>query len=74
MNIYQIGYQVNDVYTSFLKLGSPQNLTREQVRDLGEKNNGKPVETSQISIKSKQSFSQEINVRENDVFMIVLEK
>jgi len=74
MNIYQVGYQVNDIYADFLKLGSPQHLKREQVKALAEKNNGKPVETSQIKIHSKQPFTKEINLRENDVFLMTLER
>jgi xylan 1,4-beta-xylosidase len=74
MNVYQVGYQVNDVYTSYLKMGSPQHLKREQVRELAEKNNGKPVESLQVKIKGKQPFTKEVTLRENDVFMITLEK
>lgn len=74
MNVYQVGYQVNDVYTTYLKMGSPQHLKREQVRELAENNNGKPVESLQVTIKGKQPFTKEVNLRENDVFMIALEK
>lgn len=74
MNVYQIGYQVNDVYADYLKLNSPQHLSREQVRELSEKNNGKPIESSFIKINSKHGFTKEINVRENDVFMVTLER
>lgn len=74
MNVYQVGFQVNDVYTSYLKMGSPANLKREQIKELTEKTNGQAVETSQIRIKSKQPFIKNINLRENDVFMIIVEK
>ncbi|MEP6903669.1 MAG: glycoside hydrolase [Actinomycetota bacterium] len=74
MNIYQIGYQVNDVYTSYLKMGSPRDLNREQVKELNDKNNGQTIETLQIRIDKKLFFTKELNVRENDVFMIILEK
>lgn len=74
MNVYQIGYQVNDVYTSYLKMGSPRDLKREHVKELNDKNNGQAIETSQIRIYNKQPFTKELNARENDVFMITLEK
>lgn len=74
MNIYQVGYQVNDVYADFLKLGSPKHLTREQVRQLAEKNNGKPIETNTVKIDGKKPFSKTLKLRENDVFLITLEK
>ena len=74
LKLYQVGYQVNDVYADFLKLGSPKHLTREQVRQLAEKNDGRPVETATVKIDSKGVFAKEINLRENDVFLITLEK
>lgn len=33
-------------------------------------NNGKPVATQQIDIKSNTSFRKEIEIRENDVIML----
>lgn len=74
LNVYQVGYQVNDVYTDFLKLGSPQHLKREQVKQLFEKNNGTPIETTVVKIEGNKPFSRTLKLRENDVFMITLEK
>ena len=74
LKVYKIGYQVNDVYTSYLKMGSPRDLKREQVKELNDKNNGQTIETSPIRVDQKQLFTKELNVRENDVFMILLEK
>ena len=74
MKVYQVGYGVNDVYADYLKIGSPKNLKREQVKALSEKNDGKPVEISTIQVESNQAFSKEFSLRENDVFLITLEK
>lgn len=74
MNIYRIGYGINDVYTEYLKLGSPSNLSREQVKTLAEKTSGAPFETSSVKIKTKQVFKRDLQIRENDVFLITLEK
>jgi xylan 1,4-beta-xylosidase len=74
MNIYRIGYQVNDVYADYLKLGSPQALTREQTRSLAEKNDGHPVESTRVTVGAGQTFTRDIRLRENDVYLITLEK
>ena len=74
LKVYQIGYGVNDVYTDYLKIGAPNNLKREESAKLAERNNGQPIEDSTIQIKQNKEFTKEINVRENDVFMITLEK
>jgi xylan 1,4-beta-xylosidase len=74
MNVYQIGYQVNDVYTNYLKIGAPQNLKREQVKELNDKNNGQSQENLRMSIKPKQPFVKTIQLRENDVFLVTLNR
>jgi xylan 1,4-beta-xylosidase len=73
LNLYQIGYRVNDVYTDFLKMGSPKHLKREQVRELAEKNSGKPLETIEVKIVGNKPFTKTVKLRENDVFLLVLE-
>lgn len=74
LKVYQIGYGVNDVYTDYLKIGAPNNLKREEVVKLADRNNGQPIEISTIQVKRNKEFTKEINVRENDVFLITLEK
>jgi len=74
MEIYKCGYRVNDAYTNYLDMGKPGQLNRQQVEKLKSQNNGKPVTTQQIEIKSKSAFSKEIDIRENDVIMVNLVK
>jgi xylan 1,4-beta-xylosidase len=73
LNLYQIGYRVNDVYTDFLKMGSPKHLKREQVRELAKKNSGKSLETTEVKIVGNKPFTKTVRLRENDVFLLVLE-
>ncbi len=74
LNVYRIGYGINDVYTDYLKIGAPNNLKREEVKKLADKNNGQAVETSTVQIKQNKEFTKEIKLRENDVFLITLER
>jgi len=74
MELYKIGYRVNDVYTSYLDMGKPNQLNKQQVEQLKNKNNGSPVATQQIVIKPGGSFSKEFDIRENDVIMVSLVK
>ena len=74
MEIYKCGYRVNDAYTSYMDMGKPNQLNRQQVEKIKNQNNGKPVTTQQIEIKSNASFSKEIEIRENDVIMVNLVK
>jgi xylan 1,4-beta-xylosidase len=72
MEIYKVGYRANDAYTSYLDMGKPAQLNKQQVEKLKSKNNGSPFVRETISVKS--NFSKELEVRENDVLFINLIK
>ena len=70
MRIYRVGYGVNDVYTDYLRMGSPMTLTREQAGQLAAHNDGRPVKNSRVKITN--GFSQDFALRENDVYLVTL--
>ena len=72
--LFRVGYGANDVYGEFLKLGSPENLSREQLRQLSEKTDGRAVISDQFRIGKKGSFEYEVKMHENDVVLMMLEK
>ena len=74
MKIYKIGYKVNDPYTTYLSLGKPNQLTRQQVNFIKETNDGSPVSYDVIQVNSSGSFIKEFAMRENDVFLLDLVK
>ncbi|HYJ46112.1 MAG TPA: hypothetical protein VEV81_05810 [Pyrinomonadaceae bacterium] len=74
LNIYSVGYQVNDVYADYLKMGSPQTLSPAQVRELAEKTDGRPRQTASVRIGARQTFTRDISLRENDVYLMTLER
>jgi xylan 1,4-beta-xylosidase len=74
LKIYKVGYRVNDAYTSYLDMGKPLQLNRQQVNKLKSQNNGAPVITEKIEIRSNGIFSKELALRENDVFLVNLVK
>jgi xylan 1,4-beta-xylosidase len=72
LKVYQVGYRVNDVYDDYLSLGSPATLTREQVRQLAEKNDGRALSTTRIKVVAGQPLARDFAMRENDVYLITL--
>jgi xylan 1,4-beta-xylosidase len=74
MKIYKVGYRQNDAYTSYLDMGKPLQLNRQQVNKIKSQNNGAPVVTEKIEIKPGSNFSKELTIRENDVFLVNLVK
>ncbi|MBN2281368.1 MAG: glycoside hydrolase [Candidatus Marinimicrobia bacterium] len=74
LEVYQVGYRVNDPYTDYYDMGRPNQLTRAQVKKLKTVSNGEPVLTEKITIKTGKSFLKELDLRENDVFLLMLKK
>ncbi|MDP4270646.1 MAG: glycoside hydrolase [Bacteroidota bacterium] len=74
LEIFKVGYRSNDAYTTYLDMGRPKQLSRQQVEEIKKNNNGDAVEAETIHIKAGTPFSKEINMRENDVFLLNLTK
>ena len=74
LNVHRVGFGMNDVYDDYLKLGSPANLTRAQVRELYEKNDGRPVMSKQVNLNTDKPFLFDVSLSENDVVLLTLEK
>ncbi len=74
LEVYKVGYKVNDAYTDYLAMGKPSQLTKQQVKVLKEKNNGDPIATEIITIGSSGSYSKDFNINENDVMLLNLVK
>jgi xylan 1,4-beta-xylosidase len=72
MQIYQIGYRVNDAYDTYLDLGSPAQLTRAQVAEIKAKNSGAPLAIRTVKIGADGKFKQQFDLRENDVVLVML--
>jgi len=74
LEIYKVGYRVNDAYTQYVDMGKPKQLNKQQVADLKSHNNGSPVVAETIEVKENTAFSKELDIRENDVFLLNLVK
>jgi len=74
IKVNQVGYRVNDPYTTYYDMGRPNQLNKDQVRKIKEDNNGRPISSEYIKIKKGKSYSTELGIRENDVFLITIEK
>ena len=72
LEIYKVGYRVNDAYTSYLDMGKPSQLNRIQVEQLKKENNGSAVSVETITISQGAGFIKSIELRENDVVFLNL--
>jgi xylan 1,4-beta-xylosidase len=74
LEIYKVGYRVNDAHTSYIDMGRPTQLNKQQVEELKKQNDGSPVLTELIDVDDNGFFSKEFDIRENDVIMLSLAK
>jgi xylan 1,4-beta-xylosidase len=74
LEVYKTGYRCNDAYSSYLSLGKPKQLTKLQVEQLKKQNDGSPISKEIITVKAGTPFSKDLDIRENDVFLLNLIK
>jgi xylan 1,4-beta-xylosidase len=71
VSTYAVGYQHNDVYTAYVRMGAPRQLTREQVSTLNGLSTGAPESVTEVNVDSG-AYSRDLPLRANDVYLIVL--
>jgi xylan 1,4-beta-xylosidase len=69
---YKVGYRSNDAHTTYISMGRPSQLSREEVEYIKKVNDGSPFMKDIIEIKSGKPFIQELDIRENDVILVKL--
>ena len=74
LKITKVGYQSNDAYATYLKLGSPSQLTKAQEQTIKTNNSGAPIVNQVVQIKTDKLFTYDLPLRENDVYLVELLK
>jgi len=70
LEIYKIGYKVNDPYSTYLSMNKPNQLTKQQVDYIKKQNDGSAVSKENIKVYSSGVYSRTFEIRENDIFLI----
>lgn len=70
LEIYKVGYRSNDAYSTYLSMGKPAQLNRQQVEQIKKQNDGSPVAREIVAVNADGSFARELEIRENDVFFL----
>jgi xylan 1,4-beta-xylosidase len=74
LEVYKVGYRCNDAYSTYLSMGRPAQLDRQQVEQIKKENDGSPVSREIVTIKYGTPFLKELEMRENDVYFLNLIK
>jgi len=70
LEVYKVGYRSNDAYSTYLSMGKPAQLTKQQVEQIKKQNDGSPMLKEIITVKDGMLFLKELDIRENDVFFL----
>ena len=69
---YSVGHRRNDAYTAYLDMGSPANLTREQLAGLERSTADAPVAVSEVEIRDGH-FEQRVALEQNQAVLLLLQ-
>ena len=72
LEVHRIGYEHNDPYTAYLKMGAPEQLTRVQENLLRKVSDGAPVEIAKVTVANDGVFLRTFVLHENDVWLLNL--
>jgi len=70
LEVYKVGYRDNDAYSTYLAIGKPSQLSKQQVEQIKRQNDGSPFSKEIVTIKDGHAFSKALDLRENDVFFL----
>lgn len=73
MTVSQVGYKQNDAFTAYIGMGSPKQLTREQVKSLKSVAGGQPAQRKRVAVDAGGRLSTTLPLRENDVYLLQLD-
>ncbi len=68
----RVGFEKNDAYSAYLKMGSPAQLTRMQEQKLREAASGRPEFERAVKIGANGQFEETLPLCENDVLLLTL--
>ena len=70
--LFQIGFEKNDSYSAYLKMGSPAQLTRAQEKILRDASAGNPEFERVVKVGADGKFNESLPLRENDALLLTL--
>lgn len=72
LQIDRIGYGFHDPYDRYLAMGSPRDLSPDQVEELDRRADAPAASPTRISLQPGDTFTRTFPMRTNDVYLIVL--
>jgi xylan 1,4-beta-xylosidase len=72
LSISRVGYEKNDAYTAYLKMGHPSQISPAQVAALEAQATGAPDEEREMTVDATGTWQGNFPIREDDVVLVKL--
>jgi xylan 1,4-beta-xylosidase len=69
-----VGFEKNDAYTAYLKLGAPRQLTRDQVSRLKASASGAPEMENDVEVDESGNRETSLAIRANDMWLVKMSR
>jgi xylan 1,4-beta-xylosidase len=73
MQVRRTGYKANDAYTAYLEMGSPKELSADQLQKLQDLTTDKPEVDRKVRVGSNGKLQWNLPMRSNDIVLVTLE-
>jgi xylan 1,4-beta-xylosidase len=74
LRVYRTGYHANDAYTAYIEMGSPRQLTSEQVAHLNDVTRDLPETDKVVKAEPKGTLEVTLPMSSNDIVLVKLER
>jgi xylan 1,4-beta-xylosidase len=72
LEIHRTGYDANDAYSAYIRMGMPKDLTTAQIAQLNDLTRDLPEKTTTVRSRTDGSLSFTVPMRSNDIVLISL--
>ena len=72
--VHRVGYKSNDAYSAFLEMGSPKDLSAEQVAKLNRLTEDVPERVEAVAVGSDGDLKVTLPMKSNDVVLVTLQR
>lgn len=73
VQVRRTGYKANDAYTAYLEMGSPKELSADQLQKLQDLTTDKPEVDRNVRVGSNGKLQWNLPMRSNDIVLVTLE-
>jgi xylan 1,4-beta-xylosidase len=71
--VHRTGHKTNDAYTAYLEMGSPKDLSAEQLKTLQDLTTDKPEANKLVKVGKDGKLLWKLSMRSNDIALVTLE-